>query len=189
MSRPALEVAPRLLGCVLRVGEVAVRLTEVEAYEGSGDPASHAWRGLTPRTAVMFGPSAHLYVYLSYGVHAAVNIVCGQPGVASAVLLRSAAVVAGIEIARARRRPGLPDSALARGPGNLGASLGLTPADSGIAIDGGRVDLRRRARVPRISTGPRVGISRAADRPWRFWISDDPTVSAYRLSPRATSQS
>ncbi len=185
LSRRALEVAPRLLGCLLRVGPVALRLTEVEAYEGADDPASHAWRGPTPRTAVMFGPSGHLYVYLSYGVHAAVNIVCGPDQVASAVLLRAGAVVAGLETARARRRPGTPDVALARGPGNLGACLGLRPSDSGTRIDQDRVELRRRHRVPPVSSGPRVGVSRAADRPWRFWVTGDPTVSAYRPSVRS----
>lgn len=186
LSLPAPELAPHLLGCVLRVGDVAVRLTEVEAYAGEHDPASHAWRGPTPRTQVMFGPAGHLYVYRSMGLHFCANIVCGPDGEAAAVLLRAGEVVDGVETARARRG-GVPDVRLARGPGCLGQALGLTTADSGAPLDGSRVALAAREHVPaRIRSGPRVGISRAADTPWRFWLDGDPTVSAYRRSPGAT---
>lgn len=184
-SRRATVVAPRLLGCVLRVGDVAVRLTEVEAYEGSDDPASHAWRGPTKRTAVMFGPPGHLYVYLSYGLHACCNIVCGPDGRASAVLLRAGEVVDGIDVARARRGD-VPDVRLAKGPGNLARALGLTTADSGrpLGVDGVEL-LARKGKRGIVASGPRVGVSRAAEEPLRFWLDSDPTVSAYSRSPRA----
>ncbi len=124
LSDRALAVAPRLLGCVLRVGDVRVRLTEVEAYEGADDPASHAWRGPTDRNRVMFEAGGVLYVYRIHGHHCA-NIVCGPAGVASAVLLRAGDVVAGLDVAR-ERRPGVRDAWLARGPGNLCRALGIT---------------------------------------------------------------
>ncbi len=185
LDRPASLVAPDLLGCLLRVDDVRVRITEVEAYEGEADPASHAWRGVTPRTRVMFGPAGVLYVYFSYGMHSAVNVVCGEDGTASAVLLRAGEVVGGLDTVRLRRGPTAPGAGLARGPGNLGAALGLTWLDSGLALDGVRAELVAGEPVPHVSTGPRVGVSRAADVPWRFWITGDPTVSAYKRSPRA----
>lgn len=176
LDRPALLVAPELLGAVLTVDGVAVRITEVEAYEGVDDPASHAWRGRTPRNAVMFGPSGRLYVYLSYGIHSCVNVVCDVEGRASAVLLRAGEVVAGTEAVRARRGA-VPEHRLASGPGNLGSALGLLPADSGLVLDGLRASLVA-GPGGEVRTGPRVGISRAADRPWRFWLAGEPTVSA-----------
>lgn len=183
LDRPALEVAPELLGAVLTVDGVSVRLTEVEAYEGEADPASHAWRGATPRNAVMYGPAGRLYVYLSYGIHSCVNIVCDVEGRASAVLLRAGEVVAGEERVRQRRGP-VPYSRLASGPGNVGSALGLSPADSGLALDGVRASLVG-GPAGEVRTGPRVGVSRAADVPWRFWLVGDPTVSSYSRSPRA----
>lgn len=183
LDRPALEVAPELLGAVLSVDGVAVRLTEVEAYEGESDPASHAWRGPTPRNAVMYGPAGRLYVYLSYGIHSCVNIVCDVEGRASAVLLRAGEVVAGEERVRTRRGA-VPHRRLASGPGNVGSTLGLSPTDSGLPLDGLRASLVPGPRG-RVLSGPRVGVSRAADVPWRFWLADDPTVSTYSRSPRA----
>lgn len=132
----------------------------------------------------MFGPAGHLYVYLSYGVHSAVNIVCGPEGVASAVLLRAGEVVSGEKSVR-ERRGAVPFAALARGPGNLGSALGLTTADSGLALDGRRASLRVGTADLPVLSGPRVGVSRAADVPWRFWLSGEPSVSTYRRSPRA----
>lgn len=177
--------ARRLLGARLTHGEVTVRITEVEAYAGTSDPASHAFRGPTPRSAIMFGPPDVLYVYFSYGMHCCANVVVGEEGDASAVLLRAGEVVEGVEIARARRG-GVPDVRLARGPANLAQALGLTLAHNGSSLTGPELVLRRAAQVPgEVSTGPRVGVSRAADVPWRFWLTGDPTVSAYRRSPRA----
>ncbi|HLT61720.1 MAG TPA: DNA-3-methyladenine glycosylase [Microlunatus sp.] len=187
LAGPVLQVAPRLLNAVVRHGEVAVRLTEVEAYDGADDPASHAYRGRTPRNAVMFGPPGFLYVYFSYGVHWAANVVCGPDGKSSAVLLRAGEVIDGHEVARTRRGPRVKDRDLARGPGRLAQALGLTGEHGGGYLFGdGPVRLIPAAAPPaEIATGPRVGVSVAADRPWRFWIAGDPYVSAYRRSPRA----
>ena len=124
LSGPVLEQAPRLLDAVLRHGDVAVRITEVEAYDGANDPGSHAYRGRTNRNAVMFGPSGHLYCYFTYGMHVCCNVVCGPEGDPSAVLLRAGEVVDGIEIAR-ERRPGAPDRDLARGPARLCQALDI----------------------------------------------------------------
>ena len=137
-ARPALDVAPDLLGCLVRHrstdGVVTVRLTEVEAYAGAGeDPASHAHRGSTPRSAVMFGPPAHLYVYFSYGMHWCANIVCGLKGIASAVLLRGAAVVEGLELAQARRPQARGVADLARGPAKL--TSGATPGAAALGLE------------------------------------------------------
>lgn len=174
-----LEVAPRLLGAVLTHGGVALRITEVEAYAGPADPGSHAFRGRTPRNAVMFGPPGRLYVYFVYGMHHCANLVTGPEGDPGAVLLRAGEVVSGIELAR-QRRAGSRDHELARGPARLCRAMGIDLADNG-----SDVDLRPGDQVVQISAGPRVGLRRAADRPWRFWIAGDPTVSTYRpAAPR-----
>jgi DNA-3-methyladenine glycosylase len=180
-------VAPTILGATLAHGGVTVRITEVEAYAGDRDPASHAYRGRTPRSAVMFGPPGHLYVYFSYGMHHAANIVCGADGTASGVLVRSGEVVEGLDLARSRRGPRVRDRDLARGPGRLTQALGLTLADGGADVFGdGPVRLVLDVDpVTEVATGPRVGVSRAADVPWRFWVRDDPYVSSYQRSPRA----
>lgn len=176
-----------LLGATLTHDGVTVRITEVEAYAGDRDPASHAYRGRTARTAVMFGPPGRLYVYFSYGMHHAANIVCGPDGTASGALLRSGEVVEGLELARVRRGPRIRDRDLARGPGRLAQALGLTLADGGTDVFGsGPVRLVLDAYpVARWVRGPRVGVSLAADVPWRFWVADDPYVSSYQRSPRA----
>lgn len=166
---------------------MTVRITEVEAYAGERDPASHAYRGRTPRNAVMFGPPGHLYVYVSYGMHHACNVVCGPDGTASGALVRAGEVVEGLELAQARRGARISRRDLARGPGRLAQALGLTLADRGADLFGGgpvRLDLGAFP-VAGIAAGPRVGVSAAADVPWRFWIRDDPYVSAYKRSPRA----
>ncbi|TDW86785.1 MULTISPECIES: DNA-3-methyladenine glycosylase [Kribbella] len=211
LAGPVLEVAPRLLGMVLRSttsdGTVAVRLTEVEAYDGPNDPGSHAYRGQTSRNAVMFGPAGFLYVYFTYGMHFCMNVVAGSEGQPSAVLLRAGEVIEGVELARvrrgrlteqkvvvnqaagirpgpiAKRRNGNPDRDLARGPARLCVALGIGREGNGVdllaknspieLLDGPGFD-----GVP--ATGPRVGLREAADRPWRFWIPNDPTVSPYR---------
>jgi DNA-3-methyladenine glycosylase len=243
----SLEVAPRLLGCVLEhetsEGLVAVRLTEVEAYDGADDPASHAYRGRTARNAVMFGEPGHAYVYFTYGMHFCANLVCRPEGTASAVLLRAGRVIEGIPLASARRaaspngarrgaghpgqpgggssdpgpggsggrgdlsgsgapgdlgrpadagRPGVVSPAvqreLARGPARLCQALGIDRGLDGADVCDPASPLRIRPAqelgsggpAPDVSHGPRVGISAAADRPWRFWLTGDPTVSAYR---------
>ena len=224
LARPSVEVAPGLLGCVLEhetaEGLVAVELTEVEAYAGKADPASHAYRGMTARNAVMFGEAGHAYVYFTYGMHFCVNVVCELAGDPSAVLLRAGRVTDGAELAAVRRSARAPRAAtvpqapdpviadpviadppdasrtatrdLARGPARLCQALGITraqngadlcdpasplrlrvPADAVAAADGGAVRL--------VEAGPRVGVTAAATVPWRYWLSGDPTVSAYRL--------
>jgi DNA-3-methyladenine glycosylase len=189
LTAPAADVASSarsLLGWQLRAGPVAVVLTEVEAYAGvGGDPASHAHRGRTPRTAVMFGPAGVAYVYFVFGMHWCINVVCGQPGEASAVLLRAGEVVDGIDVARSRRPGVSQDRELARGPGRLALALGIDGLATGTSlIDGtGPMTLTAPARtVPaaRVRSGPRVGVAGGADLPWRFWLDGEPSVSVYR---------
>jgi DNA-3-methyladenine glycosylase len=259
-NRPSTEVAPDLLGCVLwrdsPEGLVAVRLVEVEAYQGSHDPASHAYRGRTARNAVMFGPPGHMYVYFTYGMHFCANLVCQPPGLAEAVLLRAGEVVAGSELAAQRRAgengkapsaPATPDGTeasdgrpgdgepgsgepssgepssgepssgepsngrrangrsgngrtpraidLARGPARLCQALGIDRRLDGADVcePGSPMGIgpawpadSEAAGPAVISTGPRVGIRQAADRPWRYWLAGDGHVSLYRpLKPRA----
>jgi DNA-3-methyladenine glycosylase len=192
LARPACEVAPALLGWRLShttdEGTVTVELTEVEAYMGQADPASHAYRGPTPRNEVMFGEAGHLYVYRSYGMHWCCNVVTGHDGSASAVLLRAGRVVEGSDLARTRRGERVKDRSLARGPGCLGQALGLHREHNGVdVLTSATVTLRPGAPVPqsRIRSGHRVGVSQAHDVPWRFWVDGDPTVSVYKRSPRA----
>jgi DNA-3-methyladenine glycosylase len=192
LSRPALDVAPRLLGWTLSStsshGTVTVLITEVEAYMGSDDPASHAHRGPTLRNEVMFGEAGHLYTYLSYGIHWCANVVTGAPGQASAVLMRAGRVIDGVELARDRRGERTPDRSLARGPGCLGQALGLSRGHNGLNLcDGGAVRLTpgRPVEPSQIASGPRVGVRLAHDDPWRFWIAGEATVSAYKRNPRA----
>ncbi len=180
MSEPTVDARARdLLGRTFTLHGVTVVLTEVEAYGGTQDPASHAFTR-TPRSEIMYGPSGRLYVYRSYGIHHCANIVTGPTETASAVLLRAGRVIEGIELARERRGATVPDHQLARGPGNFARALGITLDDLGTPIAAGP-----RVEEITIVSGPRVGVSRAADVPWRFWVSADPTVSAYRRSPRA----
>jgi DNA-3-methyladenine glycosylase len=171
---------------------VAVRIVEAEAYGGDPagpwpDSASHSARGRTKRNAVMFGEPGVLYVYLSYGMHTCVNVTSGPDGVASAVLLRSGEVVAGHDVARARRRAARSDAELARGPGNFGSALGIALSDYGARLFDPSSAIRLELGAPETDTasGPRVGVSTAADRPWRFWLPGSPAVSAYRRSPKA----
>jgi DNA-3-methyladenine glycosylase len=188
-ARPSIDVARDLLGALVTVHGVTVRLTETEAYGGPDDPASHAAaKGRRPDTAALFAAPGTLYCYLSYGVHICGNLVAGPPGLGAAVLLRAGEVVDGLDLARRRRwgpSAAKPDATLARGPGNLGRALGLTLADSGLAV-GAALAVTPRSATPAIAAGPRVGVTLAHEQPWRFWIKDDPTVSAYKRSPRIT---
>ena len=192
LSARALDVAPLLLGARLGVtgpaGRVVLEVTEVEAYEGAQDPASHAFRGPTTRTAPMFAAGGGIYVYRSYGIHLCVNVVCGVAGVASAVLVRSGRVVEGGDLARARRPTARRDRDLARGPGNVGTALEVMLEDSGARVGDGRWSLdpgpagwgvgpARVARGPRVGVRDRVG---SGQWEWRFWVAGDPTVSVYR---------
>lgn len=178
LTRPSVEVAPELLGCRLVRADVTVRLTEVEAYAGESDPASHAFRGRTPRTAVMFGPAGHYYVYFVYGMHWCANLVTGPDGTASAVLLRAGVVEDGLDVAR-DRRPGRRDERLARGPAALARVLDLRGDASGE-----EAVLLPRDAAPPVTTGPRVGVAAAADVPWRFHVTGEPSVSPFRAAVR-----
>ncbi|MBL0004937.1 MAG: DNA-3-methyladenine glycosylase [Actinomycetales bacterium] len=178
-----------LLGARISHGGVTIRLTEVEAYAGVGDPGSHAFRGETPRTTVMFGAPGGLYVYFTYGMHWCANLVCGPDGQASAVLMRAGEVVDGEEIARTRRGEACATKDLARGPARLASALGLTGEVNGTLTfePDSPVRVQAAAEAPdpaRIRTGPRVGVSGPGGDgtayPWRFWIDGEPTVSAYR---------
>jgi DNA-3-methyladenine glycosylase len=195
-GRSPLAVAPDLLGAWVSHGEVSVRLTEVEAYAGADDPGSHAFRGRTPRTAVMFGPPGGLYVYFTYGMHHCANLVCGPEGAAAAVLLRAGEVVTGQDVARVRRsrlgRPPPADRDLARGPARLAQALGLDRRLNGVLTGDEdapvRVWLPATAPAGRMRRGPRVGVSGpggdAAGYPWRFWLEGEASVSAYRAGKR-----
>src|SRR6185312_6632218 len=175
LAGPVLDVAPKLLGMVLRSttdeGTVAVRLTEVEAYDGPNDPGSHGYRGKTPRNAVMFGPPGFLYVYFTYGMHYCINFVCSPDGECSAVLIRAGEIVEGVDLARAVRI-GSSDRDLARGPARLTKALGLGREDNGRDLcDGGPLTvLARESDDFTVAIGPRVGVSSAKEIPWRFWI-------------------
>jgi DNA-3-methyladenine glycosylase len=188
-DRPATQVAPELLGCVFwssgPAGRVAVRLVEVEAYEGETDPASHSYRGRTARNAAMYGPPGHAYIYFTYGMHYCANLVCRAPGHASAVLLRAGQVIEGTELAASRRPGGSRERDLARGPGRLCQALAIDRGLDGtdVCVAGSPLGIGPAAESPApadIRTGPRVGITKAADWPLRFWLAGDRYVSAYK---------
>ncbi len=186
LTRPSVEVAPLLLGAVITGRGVSVRLTEVEAYLGSDDPGSHAFRGETARNRVMFGDPGHLYTYVTYGMHVCANVVCSPPGRATAVLLRAGEVVDGIERARERRTTSKSDADLARGPARLVVALGIALADNGLDLAGGEITLDLAGERSPFEQGPRTGVSGAGgsiEYPWRFWIPGDSTVSPYKASP------
>ncbi|MEV6913210.1 DNA-3-methyladenine glycosylase [Amycolatopsis sp. NPDC051071] len=182
------ELASLLLGAVIEAtgpsGTVAVRLVEVEAYRGLDDPASHCYRGMTPRNEVMWGPAGFLYVYFVYGMHFCANVVGTEDGQPGAVLLRAGEVVSGADIVRARRPSARGNGELAKGPAILTSVLGIAKAENGVDLTdpASPVRLFTGERVPEsaIRTGPRVGVATAMDTPWRFWIDGSPAVSTYR---------
>ncbi len=188
LAAPASEIdstARSLLGWRIAGNGVTVRLTELEAYAGTGeDPASHAHRGPTPRTTVMFGPAGRLYAYFVFGNHWCFNIVCGREGEAAAVLMRAGEVVDGLDVAR-KRRGDVRDRDLARGPARLGVALGVAGEANGTSLIDGTGPLLLTpppATDPprKVAMGPRVGVAAAHDVPWRYWIEGDPTVTVYR---------
>ena len=165
-----------------------MRLTEVEAYSGSGiDPAAHSHRGPTPRAEIMFGPPGRLYVYFSYGMHWCANVVVGPPGVGSAVLLRAGEVVVGESVARSRRPAVRAFRDLARGPARLTKALAIGPddKDADLLSPSSPVRLHRGPAPASVSAGPRVGISVATELPWRFWETGADSVSVFRSGGRA----
>jgi DNA-3-methyladenine glycosylase len=195
-DRPAVEVAPELLGALVvsrsRRGVTAVRITEVEAYEGPDDPASHAFRGPNATNRAEFGEPGTFYVYRTHGVHRCLNAVCGSGRRPASVLIRAGAVETGVELARERRRPGVQARDLARGPANLAQALGIVDlrhdgqpacdaaADLFLAEPTGDLSLEP------VGRGPRTGVGGpAAPYPWRFWIPGDRSVSPYRAHPGA----
>jgi DNA-3-methyladenine glycosylase len=183
----SLDLAPLLLGGrlthVTDEGAVTVRITELEAYLGDADPGSHAFRGRTPRNAVMFGEPGHLYAYFTYGMHVCANIVCSPAGTATALLVRAGEVVEGVEIARRRRGAGVRDRELARGPARLVVAMGIRLDDDGADLLAPPFDLEPPTAAAAFASGPRTGLSGPGggdDYPWRFWIPGDETVSPYR---------
>ncbi len=179
-------VAPALLNKVLVHGDTAGRIVEVEAYAGSEDPASHAFRGETRRTAVMFGPAGHLYVYFTYGMHWCANIVCGPEGTASAVLLRALAPVHGVEVMRSRRLAARRDRDLTNGPAKLCQALGIDGAYDGADVTTGDqgVQLFDDGTPPPVApvVTTRIGISAGMEHEWRWFVADDPYVSSSRAT-------
>jgi DNA-3-methyladenine glycosylase len=188
LNAPASRIpatARSLIGWEVSANGVRIRLTELEAYAGTGeDPASHAHRGPTPRNKVMFGPAGLAYAYFVFGAYWCFNIVCGRVGEAAAVLMRAGEVLEGAELAR-KRRGDIADRDLARGPARLGMALGVGAEVNGTSMIDGTGPLlltppTRAVEGSRIASGPRVGVAAAHDLPWRFWIAGDPTVSPYR---------
>jgi DNA-3-methyladenine glycosylase len=174
-ARPVHEVAPELIGATLLVEEVGGRIVEVEAYD-QDDPASHSFRGRTPRTASMFGPAGQAYVYRSYGIHWCLNLVCGEGGRAEAALVRALEPTRGLEAMRKRRGLEAP-RALCSGPGKLCQALGITRVYDGLALDEPPFELLARESEPPLAVGVRVGITRAVEQPWRYGLAGSPFLS------------
>ena len=174
-ARSVHEVAPELIGATLLVDDVGGTIVEVEAYDQE-DPASHAYAGRTARNATMFGPAGHAYVYRSYGIHWCLNLVCGSRDDAEAVLVRALEPTAGIEVQQQRRR--VEDlRKLCSGPGKLCQALAITGEHDGLALDRRPFQLKERYEVPQIVTGPRIGITRAVELPWRYGLRGSPFLS------------
>jgi DNA-3-methyladenine glycosylase len=174
-ARSVHEVAPGLVGCTLLVDGVGGPIVEVEAYDPD-DPASHGFRGPTPRNRAMFGPPGHAYVYRSYGIHWCLNLVCAEEGVAEAVLVRALEPTEGIE--RMRERRGLDaERLLCAGPGRVCEALAVTGEHDGLPLDRPPFELRAAARPVEVQQGVRVGITRAAELPWRYALAGSPFLS------------
>jgi DNA-3-methyladenine glycosylase len=174
-ARPVHEVAPGLIGATLLVDGVGGRIVEVEAYD-QDDPASHSFRGRTARTASMFGPPGHAYVYRSYGVHWCLNLVCAEDGRAEAALVRALEPTHGLEAMRERR--GLePARSLCSGPGKLCQALGITRVHDGLPLDEPPFELLARESPSQITVGQRIGITRAVEQPWRYGLAGSPFLS------------
>jgi DNA-3-methyladenine glycosylase len=175
-ARSVHHLAPELIGATLLVDGVGGRIVEVEAYD-QDDPASHSFRGPTPRNNVMFGPPGFSYIYRSYGIHWCLNFTCDKTGRAEAALIRALEPTHGIEAMRARR--GLErERSLASGPGKLCQALGLTNAEDGLPLDAPPFELHARTGPPPpIATGPRIGITRAVEKPWRYGLAGSPFLS------------
>ncbi len=172
---PSVDVARRLIGVVLRVGGVGGRIVEVEAYDRE-DPASHSHRGMTPRNAVMFGPPGRAYVYRSYGLHWCLNFVCREVGHGAGVLIRALEPVDGVEVMR-RRRGAIADRLLCAGPGRLTQALAIDGDFDGRALDAPPFELRPVEGPVAVVSGPRIGISKAVDVPWRFGLRGSASLS------------
>jgi DNA-3-methyladenine glycosylase len=174
-ARSVHEVAPDLIGVTLLIDGVGGRIVEVEAYDQE-DPASHGYRGRTPRNEVMFGSPGYAYVYRSYGIHWCLNFVCGEEGIADVVLVRALEPTAGIE--EQRRRRGVQGlRTLCSGPGKLCQALGITGAHNGLGLDRRPFELQPRVEIPEIVTGPRIGITRATELTWRYGLAGSPYLS------------
>ena len=194
-ERPVLDVARELIGCTVRHGPAGGLIVETEAYHDS-EPACHAFAGLTPRTATLFGEPGRAYVYRSYGIHALLNAVCEPEGIGAAVLIRALAPQSGLELMRARRgasrnaRPAggpLGEHELCSGPGKLTQALGVELALNGSSLASGPVRIFGRTRrwgAEEILAGPRIGISKAVELPWRLWAAGDSNVSPGRSRSR-----
>ncbi|WP_019204530.1 DNA-3-methyladenine glycosylase [Tsukamurella sp. 1534] len=184
LAEHPLRAAQLVLGSTLVAGGVRARIVEVEAYgspEGGPwpDPAAHTYPGPTPRNEVMFGPPGHLYVYLSYGIHLCINVTAGPDGTGSGVLMRAAEIVDGVDLVRERRGVRDPDARLAAGPGRLGQAMGITLADKGTDLlePASAIRLEVAARRGPVASGPRIGISKGVESPWRLWLAGHPSVS------------
>ncbi|HEY3844694.1 MAG TPA: DNA-3-methyladenine glycosylase [Acidimicrobiales bacterium] len=185
LSGDPVAVAPWLLNKVLVRGGRSGRIVEVEAYRGTKDPASHAYRGLTPRTAVMFGEPGYLYVYFTYGMHWCANVVCGSEGEAAAVLIRALNPMEGLEEMRQLRPAARRDRDLCNGPAKLCQALGITGADNGTDLWAPSAGAPAAVRLlddgtpppKRPGRGTRIGIRVATEQRWRWWVAGDPNVS------------
>jgi DNA-3-methyladenine glycosylase len=174
-ARTVHEVAPELIGATLLVDGVGGTIVEVEAYD-QDDPASHGFRGLTARTASMFGPAGHAYVYRSYGIHWCLNLVCAEEGRSEAALVRALEPTHGLEAMRERRGLVAPRS-LCSGPGKLCQALGITRVLDGLPLDEPPFELVARESEPPLAVGPRIGITRAVEQPWRYGLAGSPFLS------------